>query len=42
MENTVEIQNLIRDIGIYNSLPKEQKEVVFNTWAQYTYYEGKR
>ena len=40
MENTIEIQNLIRDIGIYNSLPKEHKEIVFNTWVQYDDYEG--
>jgi superfamily II DNA or RNA helicase len=40
MEQAIEIQDLIRDIGIYNSLPKQHKKIVFNTWRQYVDYEG--
>ena len=40
MENAIEIQNLIRDIEIYNSLPEQHRQIVFNTWRQYVDYDG--
>lgn len=40
MDTTIELRNLIRDVGIYNSLPKEHKQIVFGTWNQYDDYKG--